>query len=46
VTYGKKGEPTPAAFAYTGVPAIFRQCGYRRLPRPGQSRPIYRIRKV
>ena len=36
----KKG-PIPAAFAYTGVPAMFEREGYRELPRPEASRSIY-----
>jgi hypothetical protein len=31
----------PAVFAYTGVPALFEKQGYRELPRPGVSRPIF-----
>jgi GNAT superfamily N-acetyltransferase len=31
----------PAAFAYTGVPALFEKERYKKLPRPGMSRPLY-----
>lgn len=31
----------PAAFAWTGVPAIFRAAGYREIPRPAMSRPMF-----
>jgi len=34
----------PAAFAWTGVPAVFRTAGYRKLPRPGVDRDIYLAR--
>ena len=37
----KGDRPIPAAFAWTGVPAQFRAAGFRRLPRPAGSRPIY-----
>ncbi|MFA5139869.1 MAG: GNAT family N-acetyltransferase [Elusimicrobiota bacterium] len=37
-----KMKPMPAAFAWTGVPALFKKCGYRELKRPGVSRPIFR----
>jgi GNAT superfamily N-acetyltransferase len=33
--------PIPAAFAYTGVPRLFRAAGYRPLRRPAGARPIY-----
>jgi GNAT superfamily N-acetyltransferase len=35
--------PVPAAFAWTGVPALFKAAGYRELLRPGATRPIYII---
>lgn len=35
-----KSKPMPAAFAWTGVPALFERLGFLRLPRAG--RPIYR----
>jgi GNAT superfamily N-acetyltransferase len=37
-------DPTtkvPAAFAWTGVPALFEEMNYRELPREGATRPIY-----
>jgi len=30
-----------AAFAWTGVPAVFKPAGYRKVPRPGIDRDIY-----
>jgi GNAT superfamily N-acetyltransferase len=36
-----KSGTVPAAFAWTGVPALFRSSGYRKLRRPAASRPIY-----
>lgn len=36
-----KSKPVPAAFAWTGVPAVFKKCGYRKTARPAASRPIY-----
>jgi GNAT superfamily N-acetyltransferase len=33
--------PAPAAFAWMGVPALFEAAGYRELPRPEASRPIF-----
>ncbi|MDD5658349.1 MAG: GNAT family N-acetyltransferase [Elusimicrobia bacterium] len=38
-----KSKPMPAAFAWTGVPAVFEKCGYREIIRPGASRPIFQI---
>ena len=35
------GKPMPAAFAWTGVPALFRAAGYHKLRRPAGARPIY-----
>lgn len=34
-------KPMPAAFAWTGVPALFVEAGYRKLRRPAGQRPIY-----
>jgi GNAT superfamily N-acetyltransferase len=34
-------KPIPAAFAWTGVPAIFERIGYRLENHPPGSRPIY-----
>ena len=31
----------PAAFAWTGVPALFERSGFRKLRRPKSSRPIF-----
>lgn len=33
--------PVPAAFAWTGVPAMFRVAGYEEVPRPAGLRPIF-----
>ncbi len=35
------GGRIPAAFAWTGVPALFEEAGYEQSPRPGATRPIY-----
>jgi GNAT superfamily N-acetyltransferase len=35
------GGALPAAFAYTGVPDLYRKAGYRKLRRSGSQRPIY-----
>jgi GNAT superfamily N-acetyltransferase len=35
------GVPAPAAFAWMGVPALFEAAGYREVPRPEASRPIF-----
>ncbi|MEQ8766929.1 MAG: GNAT family N-acetyltransferase [Planctomycetota bacterium] len=40
-----KKEQVPAAFAWTGVPALFRKAGYRAMRRPGATRPVYKIRR-
>ncbi len=40
----RASQPIPAAFAWTGVPAVFETNGYRELPRRGAARPIY-VRK-
>jgi GNAT superfamily N-acetyltransferase len=34
-------EPLPAAFAWTGVPALFEKAGYSELSRPAASRTIF-----
>jgi GNAT superfamily N-acetyltransferase len=34
--------PVPAAFAWTGVPALFEKSGYRAAPRTEPARPVYR----
>jgi len=34
-------EKVPAAFAWTGVPALFEAAGYEELKRPDAARPIY-----
>ena len=36
-----KKTPMPGAFAWTGVPAMFRKAGYKRMRRTTGSRPIY-----
>jgi len=41
-----KLKPMPAAFAWTGVPAVFRNAGLKRMRRPGESRPIYIKRRT
>ena len=40
VPYGED-ERIPAAFAWTGVPALFEKNGYRRVKREDGARPIY-----
>lgn len=35
------GAAMPAAFAWTGVPALFERAGFRRLRRPVGRRPVY-----
>ena len=37
-----KGGPIPAAFAWTGVSAIFEKAGFKNVTPPGNSRDIYR----
>src|SRR5262249_9260657 len=37
----KPPEPLPAAFAWTGVPALFERAGYSALPGPKASRAIF-----
>jgi predicted GNAT family acetyltransferase len=34
------GDPLPGPFAWTGIPALFEKCGFRRI-NPGDGRPIY-----
>ena len=34
------GDPLPGPFAWTGVPALFERCGFKRI-NPGEGRPIY-----
>ena len=41
----KSPEKVPAAFAWTGVPALFEAAGYEQLDRPEASRPIYLSRR-
>lgn len=36
-----KKVPVPAAFAFTGVPALFAGAGYEKLRRPAELRPVY-----
>jgi GNAT superfamily N-acetyltransferase len=37
----KPPERIPAAFAWTGIPALFEKADYEELPRPEMSRPLY-----
>jgi GNAT superfamily N-acetyltransferase len=37
----KAPEKVPAAFAWTGVPALFEAAGYEEMNRPDAPRPIY-----
>jgi len=37
----KGANEIPAAFAYTGVPALFAKCGYEEAAHPGASRPTF-----
>jgi GNAT superfamily N-acetyltransferase len=37
----KSPEQVPAAFAWTGIPALFEKAAYSALPRPEASRPIF-----
>jgi GNAT superfamily N-acetyltransferase len=39
------GASAPAAFVWTGVPALFEKAGYRQLARRGQTRPVFVKRK-
>jgi GNAT superfamily N-acetyltransferase len=41
----KAPDKIPAAFAWTGVPALFEAAGYEEMDRPNASRPIYLGRK-
>jgi len=34
-------KPMPAAFAWTGVPALFQSAGYKRRARPVQTQPVF-----
>ncbi len=34
------GDPLPGPFAWTGVPALFEKCGFKRI-NDGEGRPIY-----
>jgi GNAT superfamily N-acetyltransferase len=38
-------ERMPAAFAWTGVPAVFEAAGYERIARPAGLRPIYTVER-
>lgn len=38
------GDPLPGPFAWTGVPALFEKCGFKRINQ-GEGRPIY-VRKL
>src|SRR5882672_5775081 len=38
----KAGERAPAAFAWTGVPALYEQCEFARAQNPGGTKVIYR----
>jgi GNAT superfamily N-acetyltransferase len=42
----KAPERVPAAFAWTGVPALFEAAGYEEMDRPNASRPIYLGRRT
>jgi GNAT superfamily N-acetyltransferase len=42
----KAPEKVPAAFAWTGVPALFEAAGYEEMDRPDASRPIYLGRRT
>ena len=37
----KPSTAIPAAFAWTGVPALFESAGFKRIRRPAGNRPIY-----
>jgi GNAT superfamily N-acetyltransferase len=41
VVYKSAPADAPAAFAWTGVPALFEAAGYEEMDRPEASRPIY-----
>lgn len=36
------GKKLPSAFAWTGVPVMYRRAGFRAVARTGFSRPVYR----
>ncbi len=38
----KAGEKAPAAFAWTGVPALYERCHFDRAPNPAAAKIIYR----
>jgi GNAT superfamily N-acetyltransferase len=38
-----EGTRMPAAFAWTGVPALFERAGYEEMERDGPLRPVYTI---
>jgi GNAT superfamily N-acetyltransferase len=40
-----QGGKLPAAFIWTGVPALFRKAGYREIRRPSATRPIFLVKK-
>jgi GNAT superfamily N-acetyltransferase len=40
-TIKAKGGLAPGAFVFTGVPAMFENAGFARIPRPPGMRPIY-----
>jgi GNAT superfamily N-acetyltransferase len=40
-----KAERMPAAFAWTGVPAVFEAVGYKRIARAPGLRPIYAVER-
>lgn len=40
-----KKDRMPAAFAWTGVPELFRRAGYRAWRMPSANRPVYRLRR-
>jgi GNAT superfamily N-acetyltransferase len=37
------GSRMPGAFAWTGVPALFRKAGYEEMEREGPERPVYTV---
>jgi GNAT superfamily N-acetyltransferase len=41
----KAPDKVPAAFAWTGIPALFEAAGYEEMERPDASRPIYLSRR-
>jgi GNAT superfamily N-acetyltransferase len=46
VVPSRPGEPAPAAFAWTGVPAIFVRNEFSEMKRPGAPRPVYRATRA